>query len=203
MANVAPFEIIAAPFLVYIAATGETFPDVDAAPAGNWVELSTQEGGKNIDEDGVTIALPQTVEFFRGNGSTVYLKAFRTEEEVRVSFNLADLTFEALSYALNGNTVTDTAPGVGTIGTRSVKLYRGPNVTQHALLVRGVSPYGNFNLQMELPVVVMAAETEIAITKGEPGRIPFEFVAMNDPDAATEADVVGRLIAQDAVATPE
>ena len=45
---VSPFEIIAAPATVYVAPVGETYPVIDADPAGKWVSLGETEGGVTV-----------------------------------------------------------------------------------------------------------------------------------------------------------
>jgi hypothetical protein len=196
-----PFEIIAAPFTVWIAPVGEAFPDVDTAPGGGWAKIGTS-GDQNYTEDGVVVSLAQTIEKWRGAGTTGPRKAFRTSEDMTVRFTLVDLTLEQLKHALNGNTVTDTAAGTGTPGVRKIGLSRGHTVTPFALLIRGgVSPYGDsFSMQFEVPVAVLQSSQELEFKKGTPAGVLLEWAAMEDPDASSAAERFGRLIAQDAVA---
>lgn len=200
-----PFEIIAQPFTVWIAPTGESFPGVGDAPAGNWTKIGTS-GDRNYSEDGVTVTPAQTVEIFRALGSTGPRKAFRTEEELRISFAVADLTLEQVKHALNQNTVTTVAPGVNP-GYKKIGLSRGLTVQQRALLIRGQeSPYGegaadDWDLQFEVPVAVEVGEPEMVFVKGEPAMVQLEFLALEDPNAASDDERFGRLIAQNADAT--
>jgi hypothetical protein len=198
--NSAPFEIIAGPFTVYAAPVSTAFPDVDTTPAVDWIKLGTS-GADNYSEDGVTVAMAQTVEVFRALGSTGPRKAFRTEEDLRVSFVLHDSTLEQVKHALNGNTVATTAAGAGTPGTKDIGLTRGTEVTRYALLVRGISPYGDWPAQFEVPIAVVVSEPEIVATKGEAQGIAIEFQALEDLSAsATER--FGRLVCQNANALP-
>ena len=64
-----PFEIIAAPVIVYQAALGESMPLIDAAVAGNWAKIGTS-GDRNITEDGVTVEHPDETESFYSVGGT-------------------------------------------------------------------------------------------------------------------------------------
>lgn len=198
----APFEIMAAPFEAYLAPVGESFPAIDETPAGNWVKIGTS-GKKNINEEGVTVSHPQTIEYFRTVGSTGPCKAFRTEEDLMISFILHDMALEHYKDILNHNTVTDNAEGSGVAGFREVDIWRGLDVSQKALLLKAAaSAYGaNFNSQYEVPVVVQASEPEIVFTKGEPAGLLFEFRALEDPNAASDAKKFGTLNIQDAAAT--
>lgn len=198
------FEIIAAPFTVWLAPVGEAFTDLDtAAPAGNWVKLGVS-GDKNITEDGVTVAHPQTLEYYRGLGATGPLKAFRTEEDLMISFVLADMTMEAYTKALNDKAVADTVAGSGTAGTRQVALLRGLSVAEHALLVRNelTTPYLSAGkTQYEVPRVVQEGEPEVVFVKGEPAGLEFNFKALMDMDQLP-GDEFGKIITIDAAALP-
>jgi len=182
--NSAPFEIIAAPFTVWAAVVGTTFPDVDTDPSASWVKLGTN-GDKNYDEDGVKIKASQKLNFLRTLGSTGPAKAFRIEEDIVVSFDLLDMTLEMIKHAFNGNTVTDTAAVSGTPGYRSMPLLRGLDVTQRALLVRGPSSYAaSMNMDLRLPRVVNEGEPEIIGAKGKAMALALAWRAVEDPDYA-------------------
>lgn len=195
-----PFEIIAAPFTVWLAPVGEAFTDLDSAVAGNWAKLGNSP--VNITEDGVTIANPQTIEVFRGLGQAAPLKAFRTEEDLMISFVIADLLLETYAKALNDGTVTDTAAGSGTAGFRSLELLRGLSVAEHALMIRSetTTPYlATGKMQYQVPRVIQEAEPEAVFVKGEPAGLEFSFKALFDSDQAAGQEF-GQLIAIDAPA---
>lgn len=197
-----PFEIVGAPLLVYVAPTGTAFPALTAEPAGPWALLGTN-GTRSQDEDGVTITHGQTVNDVRAAGSTGPLKAFRTEEELVVAFNLMDVSLESYAMVLNGATVTEVAPGAGTVGTVAVGLSRGFAVEQFAMLLRlATGPYGEgLPLQYELPRVYESASAAPQYTKGQPAILACEFRALEDLGAATEATRFGRLISANEPAT--
>ena len=196
-----PFEIIAAPFKVYVAPVGESFHAIDAdPPGGNWTLLGTS-GDLNYSDDGVTITHEQTIEQFRPLGSTGAIKASRTEESLMIGLTLWDVSLEQYRRALNDNAVSQTAAGSGTAGFREVNLYRGRSVATMALLVRGPSPYDEaFRMQYEVPRVFENASPEVVYQKGEPAAIELEFAALIDLNAASEAERFGRIVAQDAAA---
>ncbi len=190
-----PFEIIAAPFTMWLAPVGTAFPLIDAAPSGTWVKVGTS-GELNYKNDGVTVRHSQTVVRWRALGDTGARKAFRTEEALVIALVLADVSLEQYGLALNHNAVTTVAPG-GEAGYKKVGLSRGPAVTSKALLVRGPSPYDtNMNMQYEVPIVVHIGEPEVVYRKDEPAGLALDFEAMVDVTAATEDERFGRLVAQ-------
>lgn len=194
-----PYEIIAAPFTVWLAAVGTSYPAVDANPSASWTKAGSS-GDKNISEDGVSVQHPQTLEFLRTLGSQAPVKAFRTEEDLIISFTLFDMRLEMYKYMLNGNAIVDTAAGSGTPGYRALPIRRGGDVTQYALLVRGLSAYDTgMNLDFRVPRVVHSGAPEIVSAKGEPMGLLFEFTAVEDPDYA--GGRLGELVMQDALAT--
>ena len=194
-----PFEIIAAPLKIYQAALGETFPVIEASPAGNWSLIGTS-GDRNITEDGVTVSHPDETEIFYSLGGTGPQKVFRTREGLIIRFVLADLALEQYRLILNSNSVVDTAAGGGFAGFREVDMYRGSEVSQFALLVRGTfSAYGDaMNAQWEIPACFQTGNPEPVFQKGVPAGLAFEFTAIEDPNAATASDRFGRIVMQDA-----
>lgn len=191
-----PFEIVAQPFTLWVAAVGSAFPSVDEAPGGSWTKIGTS-GDLNYTEDGVTVSHKQKLETFRALGSTGPRKAFRTEEDQLISLTLVDLTLEQYKLALNGNTITTTSPGVGDSGTKKIGLSRGLDVEQYALLIRGASASAYMEggvAQYEVPVAVVVSEPEVVFTKGSPAGLAIEFQALEDPSAASDDERFGRLI---------
>ncbi len=196
-----PFEIIAAPVIVYQAAIGESFPLIDAAVVGNWAKVGTS-GDRNITEDGVTVAHPDEIEPFYSIGGTGPQKVFRVREGFMVRFTLADIALEQYRHVLNDNSVTDTAAAGGIAGFRDVDLYRGVGVSQVALLIRGTfSAYGDtWNTQFQIPNCFQTGSPEPVFQKGVPAGLAFEYTAIEDPLAATAGDRFGKLVVQDATA---
>ncbi len=188
-----PYEIVAAPFELYIAPVGESFPSIGTEPpGGNWALVGTA-GADNYNEDGVTIQNTETVEDFRSLGGTGIRKSFRTEEDMLVSINLHDITMEEVARALNFNTVTVSS------NDKTMPLYRGLEVSYRALLVRGndASPYGTgYNIQFELPRVRPSGEPELIFKKDEPAGVAIEFMVMEDLSASSDSERFGRIRAQ-------
>lgn len=180
MPNNQPYEIISGPFTIYIAPTGTTFPAINAVPTGAWLLLGAG-GDKNISEDGVTISPSHKLTYVRMSGSTGPRKAYRTEEDLKIAFKLADARLEMLSKVFNGNTVTSVAAASGAAGYKHMEIQRGLSVTEYALLARGQSPEGvSWNLQLEAPKVIASSEPIIIAKKGVPVEVAFEFMALED-----------------------
>jgi len=200
-----PYSIIGSPFEVYVSPTGVAFPKVHLAPTMDevtgWTLLGVN-GVRSQDEDGVTVSHDQTVNEFRAAGSTGPMKAFRAEESLVVTFNLADLTLEAYRYVLNKASITTTAAGPTQAGEKTIGLSRGFLVTEIQMLIRGVSPYNEaMAMQYELPRVYEGASAAPQFTKGQPAMLACEFHALEDLAATTDANRFGKLRAQTAAPT--
>lgn len=192
-----PFEILAAPYTVWLAPTGEAFPAVTTAPGANWVRLGSS-GDENYGDDGVSVQHTQSIETWRGQ-SVAPVKAWRTEEGLVVGFTLHDISAAQYARILDDATVTQTAAGVGTPGTDAFPLSRGDQVKVWALLARGLSPGGDdFVAQYQVPVVFQQAEPEPTYQKGEPAGLACEFMALKDPNAASTRERFGKLVIQTA-----
>lgn len=193
-ANTQPYEILTGVGTLYKAPVGTAFPALTATPAAPWVSLGETDGGVKITPD-------QTIQAIRSDQRTGSVKAIRTEEDLTVETNLKHATLENIGILL-GNSVTDTPPGAGTIGTREVALHRGSEVTEYALLFRGSyqSAYGNYPAQYELPRGYFDGPTGQEYKKDGEVLLPVQFVALEDYNAAQEADRFGRLVMQDAAA---
>lgn len=190
--TVTAYNILTGVGTIYIAPVGESFPALTATPGGNWRSLGETQ-------DGVEVEFSDSIEKIRTDQRTGGVKATRTEEDCMVSTKLAEATLENLGDAL-GVTLTDTPAGVGTIGTREIHLHRGAAVEEYAVLFRGSSPYYAGPAQYEIPRGFFGQVEPITYEKGANAGIPFQFEALEDLDAATEAERFGRLIGQDAAA---
>lgn len=177
----APFEIIAAPFDVYVAPVGTAFPDISQTPAAAWLLLGTS-GNKNYDEDGVTITHGQEIEVFRPVGLTAARKAFRTEETLSIEFNLVDVSAAQYARVLNQAVVTTTAAGSSLGGNLNFPLLQGLEVKLYAMVLRAAESAGgqSFNTQLDLPMVYQAAEVAPVWKKGEPAMLETEWQCLWD-----------------------
>lgn len=199
MANAAPYEIIAAPWTLYLAPVGTAFPALHLTPGAPWVRVGTS-GDLNYTEDGVTVQHAETVEDWHALGSVQPIKAFRTREGLQISLTVADLSLEQYAIALNHNPVTIVPATAEVVGHRQIGLARGGSVALRALLVKGsVSAYGeDWVSQYEVPIVRPAGEPAPVFTKGPtPAGLALAWMALRDPDAVSEAERFGRLLMQD------
>ncbi len=188
-------NIINGPLSLYFAAVGTAFPTIDDEPPTGFTLIGTS-GAKNYMEDGVSVAMNQSIEEFRGLATTHALKAFRTEEETIITVRMADLTLAEVRRALNENAVTVTAAASSVAGFDEISLDRGAVVNTIALLVRGVgkSPqFANGDLQFELDKAYEGGSQEMTFVKGDPAGVLLEFHALED-----DSGNVGRLLAQTA-----
>lgn len=177
-----PFEIIAAPFTIYLAATGTAFPDVSQTPSGSWVVLGTN-GNLNYADSGIKVTHNQTIVEFTPVGSTGPTKAFRTEEGLSFSMELVDVSATHYSKILNGVSVTTQASGGGNSGYSQFELYQDYTVQQFACLLRssGDSAGGTgFNTQYQLPRMYQSANPEPVWKKGDPATLAIEWTALRD-----------------------
>jgi hypothetical protein len=172
----APHEVIAAPFTIYLAPVGTAFPTIAAAPGGSWFKLGTS-GDKNYEDSGVTVSHPQSINKFRGAGSTVPRKVFRTEEDLTIGFTLVDLSPEQYAKVLSDTAITTVA---GPPGHKSFQLARGLTVVTFALLARGMSTVDNaLNAQYEVDAVHESGSPAPVFTKGSPAGLACQFDAVD------------------------
>src|SRR4051812_38065082 len=132
-----PYEIIGAPFTAYFAEIGTAFPAIDDVPDdSDWTLIGTN-GTRNYSEEGGKVSHMQTQNFARPAGATGPVKAFLDTEDFKVMLTLWDMSLEQYVTALNGNTITTTAAGVGSAGKKKIGLSRSIFIKEYALLLRG------------------------------------------------------------------
>lgn len=183
MLNSLPYEVLGSPFEVYIAPPGTAKPDIDVDPTSPWAKVGTQ-GFLNHFPEGVSANLSQGTNVFRSAGSTAPRKIFRTEEDAKFGLTIADLTAEQFAIAVNDNTVTTVAAGVGTPGTKTVGLSRGLSVATYALLLKGPSPaMEDGACQFYIPRVAQTGSPNPSFRNGEAAGLALEFTALVDETA--------------------
>ena len=177
----APFDIVVAPFQVYTAPINEARPDLNDAPAGNWLLLGTN-GFENYSEDGVLVTHEQELEPIYTLGNTAPVKAVRTREGLMVAFTLLDLTTDVFAKILNDLTVTTIAAASGVAGIKRFSSLLGRDVNEVALLVRGdVSPYGNnWKSQWWVPKCYQGSNPAPVLHKGDPAGLVVSYTALED-----------------------
>lgn len=201
MPNTVPYEVIAAPWTLYVADVGTAFPALLAAPGASWTKVGTSGDLNYDDATGVIVEHSQSTIMWRALGDSGSRKIFRTEEDLKVRLKLVDITLEQYAFALNHNTVGTTAAGSGTAGYKKIGLSRGFTVATKALLIRGdVSPYGaSYVSQFEIPIAAQTGNPSVVFKKDTPAGLDLEWSALVDSSAAA-AERFGRLLAQHAAA---
>jgi hypothetical protein len=185
------FSILTGVGTLWIAPANTAPPALGSSPASPWRDLGDTQ-------DGIDLDLSQKVEQTRTDQRTGIVKAVRSEEDAKFKVKLAEHTLENLADAL-GNTVTDVAPGTGTIGTRKVNLYRGAVVDEYAFLFSGYSPYLDGPAYYYVPRGYFDLDN-LKFDKAKNAPIPVTFIALEDLSAATPGERHGYVIAKDAAA---
>ena len=201
MRKSAPLEVIGAPFTMWVAPVGTVFPAVDEDPDTTDWTLIGSAGPLNYDEAGVNVEHSQSMAFWRSLGDAGSRKVFRSSEDLKIGLMLVDVTLEQYSFAINGNTVTPTAAGPGTPGTKKIGLSRGFVVDTRAVLLRGPSPeMEDGAMQYECPRAAQTGEPKPVYTKDKPAMLAIEWTALVDPGASDPSEYFGRIVVQTAIA---
>lgn len=180
----APYEIIAAPANVWVAALATAFPEIDDAPGAGWFPMGYTDGG-------VTVTHNQDIEELYVDQVQAPIKRRRTTESVTVEFSVAQLTIERYAKVLGK---TAPAPS-GTPAVVAIDLDMGPDITPFCMLVRGPSPYGEWNMQYELYSVSQSENPSVSYNREGLSSLSTSW-AGNADITRTAGQQVGRLLAQ-------
>ena len=188
-----PYQVIQGPADVFAAPVGTAFPAINIAsstnsPPAGWTALGRTQGG-------VSVKFSQTVEQIVADQDTGPIKAVRSAEGLDVTFSLIELTIETIAYIQNQQTVNVVT---GPPADHDIPIHKGRSVARNALLIRGDSPYGNWFMQFELPVVVMTDAPQMDFAENKTMMMQCTFTALEDLTQATEANRFGTLRAQNA-----
>lgn len=187
------FAIITGMGRIYAAPALTAPPTLGTDPTGDWRDLGDTQDGLDMDPS-------QKIELTRTDQRTGAVKAVRSEEALKFKTKLAENTLENLGDMM-GKVVDDTAPGVGTIGTRKINFYRGATVEEFAFLFVGYSPYLDGPAAYYVPRGYFDLDS-IKFDKAKNAPIPITFEALEDLEATTADERFGYLIAKDALALP-
>lgn len=182
--------VVRGPFNVYVGVLGTAAPtpltvgSLDAA----WKKLG--RGIRSQGDSGVVVSYKQKLDEWRGQSNVVQDVA-RSEEDVMIAFEAADISLEALSYALGGNQVVNTAAATGVPGKKKMFNFRGSEVIPLSLLVIGKSPYLSGGVSIfYVPKVFNQSDLDLAFTKTAPAMTKFEFKAGEGPNGTdTDGDL--------------
>jgi hypothetical protein len=169
-----PEELLAVPFNLYLAAAETAEPALDAAIPGGWALLG-QLGSDEYDEDGITVTHEQNIEYFRGLGSTIPIKAFRSTEGLTIGLTVRDVSMETYAKILDDASIAEDSNG-----GQSVAMYRGYQVQDYALVLRSADgPYGEGSpMQYWVPRVVQSGNPAVVHKKGTPAGLALVFTAI-------------------------
>lgn len=163
-----------------------------------WQRLGFQEGCE-ITEDGVSWMLNQTYNELRCLNRPGPKDITRVTEDVKVGFNINDMTVETLSTILDRATITHSA-NTGGVGWRRIPLARPTRMEKYAVVARGqLSPYvEGGNRDFWIPVAVQTASQTLQHTKSAFTQAEVEFTAIDDQAPGAIAGM-GFIIDQDRV----
>lgn len=197
--NGTPYEVIAAPYTVWMAPLGTTFPDVGSDPSASWEKIGIS-GDKSQTEAGVKVKHDQSLKKIFSSGATGPIKMVRDQEDMEISFEIMDLTLDSYSHALNENAVASTVAVAGTnAAQKAIGLRQGITVAEMALLVRGPSPYGaDIAMQYELPRCIQSGKPSPVFAKGKPTGLALAYTVLEDLNAPTDDARFGYLRARTA-----
>lgn len=184
-----PFSIIAGPAFVFLAPVGTSFPAVNAGSAeaiSGWTFAGRTSGG-------VSGKHSQTLNLISTDQNTGAVKAIRHAESFEIDYSLIDVTLERYAELLNNATVTSEA---GPPKIRKFNIHQGRNVAQFALVARADSPYGAFNMQYQVPIVVQTEQPQMDFKEESPALLHCVWTALENTAAATESERFGQIVAQ-------
>lgn len=206
--NTVPYEVIAgASIALYTNAADTAKPTLDdddtALTGDSWTKVGVSGDLSYDNGAGIVVEHPQSINFWRALGDSGSRKAFRTDEDCIVKVKVVDLRLETYALALNGNAITTTAAGAGTVGFKTLGLSRNLIVNTKALLVRLlVSPYGpDWIGQYYFPRVAIIGSPSVQFMKGDPAGLELQFQALVDPNASDDDNRFGVLEFQTAAAS--
>lgn len=173
----APYEIVISPGAVWLAATGTTFPEVDAAPSGSWTKIGTA-GNRDYDTGGVTVTHDQTTAAFTGAGGTYKRKPYTTDEGTTVGFSLVDFSVAQVALVMGNLSIATRAADSTHAGISTIEMIRGPKVHTYALLLRADSSADDsLAMQLQIPACYQSANVSAAFAKA-PTMMALMFEAI-------------------------
>lgn len=192
MANSAPFDVIASPADIYVAAPNTTQPTIQQAmdpgmlfPAGSaatqgqvttggltgWYYLGYTDGG-------IQVTPGQTIQDLFVDQTVFPVKSSRTQQTLEIGFAFAELTIDSFALAM-GNTISAGAiQGITTDAGnkfKSIALGQSSSINQVAMCIRWPSPYGDYIAQWELPYVFQSGNPQIRYQKGTLATLAVTF----------------------------
>lgn len=183
MSAMQPHSQLTGVLKVYLAAYGETEPNINSVPGANWVELGPTDGEQSIEVTG-----PLT--HFYDNNHISAVKSTRPQEDHMYNFSVVGLTLENVARikAVAAAVVSTT---MNSVNVRRLPAKMGYTPPTYALLFKGDadSPYGVLPAQRYVPYGVF--EGEHTLTRAKDGRpqIDCVFHALEDDAQAAGSEL--------------
>lgn len=200
MPNVAPFEILAARFNLFVGPYDVAIPALSAGEPAGFTKIG-RGGYRNITTDGFTASNPMSFEKFRSLGSAYPSKFFRTEADAMLRVTVADFRFEVLKLAFDDNDITvDAGPAPY---TKKLGLTVGLNLPPMRVIAYSAegSPYGNYGARLVLRRAVLTAPQEFNFRRTAPVVVQLAFEGMEEEGVVDEEESVWFAEALTAIAT--
>lgn len=188
MANVAPFEILAARFNLYVGPYDVAIPDLSAGEPAGFTKIG-RGGYRNITTDGFTASNPMSFEKFRSLGSAYPSKFFRTEADAMLRVTVADFRFEVLKLAFDDNDIIVSGAGPYTKKLGLTVSLNLPPMRVIAYSAEG-SPYGNLGARLVLRRAVLTAPQEFNFRRSGPVVVQLQFEGMEEEGISDEEESV-------------
>ena len=163
-----------------IATSGGT----QAVPSSNpgWSLLADELYG----EEGIDIALGQTVELQRLLRDQIPVRGYRTAEEFSLTYRNLDMTVDTLAFLMNQRMVTNVAASTDRVGYKTGEMERGVDVTYNSLLVQfNSADFLGGKAQFYLPRTFVTSNIDFSLTKvGSMASVTFGILRSATHDSA-------------------
>lgn len=186
MASQTPYSRLVGTWKIYLAPALEPMPNLDAAPAGNWVDIGATDGDQILRFTG-------TKTMFSDNSHTGPVKHVLAEESCEFEFSIVNLTLENMARVKGMATADVVTTTSGTYAVKRLPNARGYIPTRYALLGRGgaVEATNTFSAyitagpaQLWIPQGIFDGEPELTFGKGSSPAPTGTFVAEADDTQA-------------------
>ena len=141
----------------YSTATPALLPPETVALGGVWPAVPQPWTPIGATEQGVSFVFRRSTQAHRIEEQLTPVAVETTEIECKVEATLAEDTLDTLRLAFGGGTIATTAPGVGTIGKKTLTL--SSDLTHFALGLEGPNPEG-FWRRILIDDIVSIADVE-------------------------------------------
>lgn len=189
MAEMHPFNQLVGRQLVYIAPYGETEPNINVEPGGNWTRLGPTDGDQVAENAG-----DLTLHYDDDHQGPV--KSHLPQEDMVLRFRLVNMKLEQFAR-VTSNVSRIISTTMNSVNVKRLPLKRGKTPTEYALLFKGEadSPEGNLPGQYYVPRCVL--HKPFTRTRNRTARDFVDCVAtVHEDDAQAIDNAMGWLTVQ-------